>query len=177
MSHLGLGQGLAAMDSATQHGDEGFGSSEPSRRSRLRRRCADTWGPGIRGLLHRQIGTSPVRGLLHNPQSCCCRPSTSAYWQPDNALDGHAEWGRPTGAGGQERHSNSTNVTAPSPSCARNAFDQPTENRPKAPATATHSRKNREVGTPPSCPTRRHSTGSYSPAARLGRTSPCNTWK
>jgi hypothetical protein len=31
---------------------------------------------------------SPVLRLLHNPQSCCFRPSTSAYWQPDNALGG-----------------------------------------------------------------------------------------
>ena len=30
--------------------------------------------------------TSPVLRLLHNPQSCCFRPSTSAYWQPDNAI-------------------------------------------------------------------------------------------
>jgi len=29
--------------------------------------------------------TSPVLRQLHNLQSCCFRPSTSAYWQPDNA--------------------------------------------------------------------------------------------
>jgi hypothetical protein len=29
--------------------------------------------------------TSPVLRLLHNPQSCCFRPTTAAYWQPDNA--------------------------------------------------------------------------------------------
>ena len=30
--------------------------------------------------------TSPVLGQLHKLQSCCFWPSTSAYWQPDNAL-------------------------------------------------------------------------------------------
>ena len=30
--------------------------------------------------------TSPVLRLLHNPPSCRFRPSTSAYWQPDNAV-------------------------------------------------------------------------------------------
>jgi hypothetical protein len=29
--------------------------------------------------------TSPVLRLLRNPQRSCFRPSTSAYWQPDNA--------------------------------------------------------------------------------------------
>jgi hypothetical protein len=30
--------------------------------------------------------TSPVLRQLYNLQSCCFRPSTSAYWQPDNTL-------------------------------------------------------------------------------------------